>query len=85
MVQLAKFAFDKSWEPVKFGKLIMINFNHLFFDISSIIDVEVDVEEYLDLTSLRAQGILPGEELLPDGAGSTKQQGTCRYDHIYEN
>lgn len=55
MVQLAKFAFDKSWEPVKF-------------------DVEVNVEEYLDLTSLRAQGILPGEELLPDGAGSTKHQ-----------
>ena len=38
----------------------------------SFTDVEIDVPEFLDLTHLRAQGILPNEELLP-AEGSNEQ------------
>uniref|UniRef100_A0A1X7UQQ6 Ubiquitin carboxyl-terminal hydrolase n=1 Tax=Amphimedon queenslandica TaxID=400682 RepID=A0A1X7UQQ6_AMPQE len=55
VVQLAKFAFDENWVPVKF-------------------DVEVDVPESLDISSLRGGGIQPGEVELPEESGPAQPE-----------
>ena len=57
--------------PIKFGKDLKYKF--LFthtLSLSFLLDVEVDVPDALDLSSLRGKGIQPGEEELPDETAS---------------
>ena len=55
--------------PIKFGEDLKYKF--LFtHSLSFLLDVEVDVPDALDLSSLRGRGIQPGEEELPDETAS---------------
>ena len=66
VLQLAKFSFDENWVPIKFGEDLKCK----FYPVSFSLDVEVDVPDALDLSSLRGTGIQPGEEELPDETAS---------------
>lgn len=79
MIQLAKFSFGKDWVPVKYGKRPeFFNLAVVCVELSSsthfcLADVEVDIPHELDLTQVRALGLGPGEELLPEGEAPSQQ------------